>query len=119
MAKQPEYRPWLPVQVDGNEAKISALQALHAMEATPEQQRLALTFIIETVAGTYEMSHQPENPHDTSFAEGKRFVGNQLIKFVKLNLSALRKKDGRSRPDSSRDPDRSPAESQRDAGTDS
>lgn len=62
-------------------------------DATKDQQQRALKFVIESLAGTYEVSYRPgaEGARDTDFAEGRRFVGLQIVKMLKLNLSALRR----------------------------
>lgn len=70
---------------------VAAVQALARGEATPDQQRDALNFIINQAAATYGTSFQLEGDRETAFAEGRRFVGNQLVKLTKLSLNALRK----------------------------
>lgn len=77
-------------------ADASAIQALHRGEATPDQQQRALKWIIESAAGTYDMPYRPggdDGNRDTLFALGKQFVGQQVVKLLKLNLSALRRND--------------------------
>jgi hypothetical protein len=74
-------------------ADASAIQALHRGDADADQQKRALKFIIEDICKTYDMSYRPDNPNDTTFAEGKRYVGNEIIRMIKMNLSALRRKD--------------------------
>lgn len=71
-------------------ADISAIQALERGEATPEQQKRALTWIIIEAARTYDQSFRPD-PYETAFAEGRRFVGNEVVKMLKLNASAMRR----------------------------
>ncbi len=68
---------------------LYALQALEKGEATPEQQTRALMWIIEC-AGTYDLSYRPDSPDQTIFAEGKRHVGLQIIKLLKLNPGKLK-----------------------------
>ncbi len=68
------------------------MQALATGEASPEQQKRALRWIVENAAGTYDMSYRPgaENGRrDTDFAEGKRHVGNQIVKLLKVSLAAM------------------------------
>lgn len=67
------------------------IQALNRGDATPEMQRDALRFIIETVAATYDMSYRPESERDTCFAEGRRFTGLTLVKLLSLVPSSLNK----------------------------
>jgi len=86
--------PWLPA--DWEQADVSALQALLKGEATPDQQKRALDWIIVSAAGTYEQSYRPggqDGERDTCFAEGRRFVGNQIIKALKISLYALRNRE--------------------------
>lgn len=79
--------PYLPIEWEP--ADVAALQALHRGEASPDQQKRALDSII-AIAGTYDLSYRPDSDRDTAFAEGKRFVGLQIVKFLKLNLAAIK-----------------------------
>lgn len=83
----PKAEPWKPPHWD--KADAGAIQALMRGEAAPHQQQRALAYIIEMLCGTYDMSFRPAGDRDTCFAEGKRFVGNQLVKLSKLNLSKM------------------------------
>lgn len=82
---------WHPPAWDLPDAK--AIQQLAIGEATPEQQKRALKWIIESAAGTYEMSYRSEGDRDTCFSEGRRFVGLQVISKLKLNLATFKEKD--------------------------
>ena len=90
-AKTKELGPAKPANWVLHEAH--ALQALAAGTATAEQQQAALKWIIETACGTYDLSYRPGSDRDTVFAEGKRFVGLQIVKLVKLNLRLFGKKE--------------------------
>lgn len=79
--------PWFPAHWEP--ADVSALQALQRGEATPEQQKRALDYMIQ-IAGTYDLSYRPDSARDSDFAEGKRWVGLQLVKLLKINLAAIR-----------------------------
>lgn len=70
---------------------VSAVQALSRGEATPDQQRELLNWIINHAAGTYNQSFQEAGDRETVFAEGRRFVGLQLVKLLHLSTNALRK----------------------------
>ena len=70
---------------------VSAVQALERGEATPEQQKTAITWIINHAAATYGQSFQLEGDRETSFAEGRRFVGLVLVKLLKLSVNTLLK----------------------------
>jgi len=81
--------PWYPPQYEL--ADISAIKGMAAGTATPEQQQRALKWIIENACGTYELSYRPTSDRDTSFAEGRRFVGLQIVKALHLDISKLKK----------------------------
>jgi hypothetical protein len=82
--------PWKPVPF--TEADVAAIQALNAGKANEGQQRHALEWIINVVAGSYDQSYRPgsEGDRDTAFAEGRRFVGLSLVKAIKYPISLLR-----------------------------
>ena len=93
MAKRPSRTalaaraPWLPS--DYEIADAASIQALQRGDATPDQQRRALSFIITTLAGTYDSTYFSGADGDSSFAQGKRWVGLQLVKLANLALSRL------------------------------
>lgn len=70
---------------DWTEESVYAIRALYEGQATKEQQQLALRWI-EYVCGVGEfqdMTYRPgglEGDRQTAFAEGKRFVGLQILK---------------------------------------
>lgn len=70
----------------------SAIQALMRGEASPEQQTRAMRWIIEQASGAYEFQFYPSD-RETAFALGRGFVGQQIVKLSKLNLSSLRRLD--------------------------
>lgn len=82
--------PYLPFAWHENSAGTAAIRAVNDGVATPEQQRLALTTIIEEICGYYDLSYRPSD-RDTAFAEGKRFVGAQIVKLTKLNINRINK----------------------------
>ena len=84
----PDAAPWKPTPWEP--ADVAAIQALVRGDATADQQRRAIGYIINQVAGTYDLSYRPESDRDTAFAEGKRYVGLQIVKATKLNLAAIR-----------------------------
>jgi hypothetical protein len=72
-------------------ADAGAFQALQRGEATPDQQIRALKWLVYLACETYEPSYRPTGDRDTSFAEGKRWVGLQVVKLCGLPLSKLKK----------------------------
>lgn len=86
--KKPAAGPYIPPPYEP--ADVSAIQALARGDASPDLQRRALDWIINIAADTYGLSYRPDSDRDTAFAEGKRFVGLQLVKLLKLNTEAIR-----------------------------
>ena len=82
----------MPTQWD--EADAGALQALYRGDAPEHLQRRALTFIIEKLSGTHDMHYHAgdDGERNTAFALGRAFVGQQIIKLVKLHLPKLSKR---------------------------
>ena len=93
--KLPLPEPHFPAQWDPEDAH--AIQAVMYGRASEDQQRRAMTFIVNNICGTYDLSYRPPaldpDGRATAFAEGKRFVGSQLVKFAKLNIAQLRDKN--------------------------
>ena len=73
-------------------ADATALQALEAGTANDEQQKRALTWIIHNAAAAYEVAWEPDNERASSFEAGRRYVGIEIIKMLKINTNALRRK---------------------------
>jgi len=88
MSKAPAVAPppWLPPDYDP--ADISALQALVKGTASPEQQQRALNWIIYKAADTYGFTYR-QNDRDHAFADGRKFVGQQLVKLLSLNAAKM------------------------------
>jgi hypothetical protein len=80
-------KPWIPVRYD--DALTGAIKALAAGNANEDQQKRALKWIVEQAAATYDMSYRPgeDGRRDTDFHEGRRFVGNQIVKQLKLTTA--------------------------------
>jgi hypothetical protein len=85
-----ENSPFLPPKYEVADA--AAIQALLNGVADSHQQQRALKWIIEVGAGTYDLSYRPgvEGERDTAFAEGRRFVGLNIVKLTRVNVSKLR-----------------------------
>ena len=89
---------WMPAVY--GPADTEAIQALLRGDARPEQQKRALDWIIRSVALAYEVSFRSDadgGDRDTAFAEGRRFVGLQIVKHLNMPpelKAALRTKDG-------------------------
>ena len=70
-------------------ADASALQALVRGDAEPHQQQRAINWIIYNAALTYDLEYRTE-PRDHAFASGRRFVGLQVLKMLKINTPAFK-----------------------------
>lgn len=74
-------------------ADVEAFQALARGDCSPHLQQRALRWVIESAAATYDLSFRPGSERETCFAEGRRFVGLQIVKMLKLDKSKLKKGD--------------------------
>lgn len=87
MSKEPlAYSPAPYRKID-----IYALKALAKGEASEGQQRRVLDWIIQQAAGTYDVSYRSSSDRDTAFAEGRRFVGLQIVKLLNLPSATIEK----------------------------
>lgn len=84
--------PWKPAAYDIEVA--GAFRALAAGTAQPQQQKLALDWLINIAAGTYDEAYRPgeEGRRDTDYALGKQYVGRQVVKMIKLNPATLKRR---------------------------
>lgn len=89
---EPRKPAWVPPPYSHSDAL--ALKATWDGEATPEQQRQALQWII-IHAGQYgEISYRSDKDggdRETAFAEGRRFVAQQMQKLIGLDASLIAK----------------------------
>lgn len=69
---------------------VYALKAVAEGKADAAQQKRAMDWIIHKAAGTYDMSYRPGNVQDTVFAEGRRFVGLQIVKLVAIDIARVK-----------------------------
>ncbi len=72
-------------------ADVSAFQALQRGDASPHLQQRALAWLINSAAATYDLSFHHENARITDFAEGRRFVGLQIVKMLNIDINKLEK----------------------------
>ena len=83
-----KHAPFMPA--DYSEPDAFAMKALAEGVATEDQQKRALDWIINQCCKTYDLSYRPDSDRDTVFAEGKRYVGNEIIKLIKVKIGKLR-----------------------------
>ena len=79
---KPPIHPWEPPELAPVE--LLALKALSTGTANEGQQRMALATIVTKFAAVYDMSFRigPDGERATSFAEGKRFVGQRILEAI-------------------------------------
>lgn len=75
-------KSWMPVPYKAYH--VRCIQSLARGDADERMQKDALKWIIEVVAGTYDMPYYPESERDTAFACGRMYVGKTLVKMLAL-----------------------------------
>lgn len=88
--------PYEPYPWADNLAFVYAIKAAQKGEATAAQQQLIIKSIVE-MSGYHDLSYRPSGDRDTCFAEGKRFVGGQIIKLVNLSADTIEKSKQRKK----------------------
>jgi len=84
---------WLSPEYDISD--VIALKALEAGTATERQQKQALKWIVEKASRYYSLGWMPgghEGARESDFFSGRRFVGFEIVKLLKLDLSILKEK---------------------------
>ena len=85
---KPMRERWLPAEWEKFDA--ACIQALARGEADSRQQQHALKVIVEQLAGTYEHTFVPRETETTMYLEGRRSVGLQIVKLVKVDLALIK-----------------------------
>ncbi len=79
---------------DIDKQEIEALKALYAGTATEGQQRLALHTIVNKMARAHDVLYIPgDNARDSAFLSGRAFVGQQILLYLNIPVSALKAYD--------------------------
>lgn len=86
---QKSASPLLPAPYDP--ADVYAWKALQAGNASPGQQQRAVKHLVEVVARTYDTTFYagPDGARLSDFAAGRRFVGQQIVKFLNYPQAKL------------------------------
>lgn len=83
-----DHAPWKPPGAEP--ADTAALQALARGTATSDQQKRALDWIVLQACGTYDLAYRPgDTDRDTNIALGRQFVGQQIVKQLKLKIGLI------------------------------
>lgn len=83
-----DHAPWKAAKFE--DADVFAIQALAKGNATIHQQKLALDWIVKNACKINDLSYRPgaEGSRDTDFAEGKRYVGLQIVRLIEYKIGA-------------------------------
>ena len=68
-----------------------AFKCLSTGTATDEQQKFAVNFLIKIGCRTYDTDWFPEE-RISCFAAGRRFVGQQIVDMINLNIGNIKEK---------------------------
>lgn len=65
---------------------VYGLQGLADGDATPQQQKKVLEWIINQASIAHGLPYQPDSDRNTAFACGRAFVGQQIIGILKIPM---------------------------------
>ena len=71
---------------------VYAIKALPEGKATPEQQSALMRWLLYEATKFYDLSYRPggeDGKRDSDFAEGKRFVGSQILRAFNMSLEEV------------------------------
>lgn len=84
------YHDWESILDDKTTKLVSmAFKCLEKGEASGEQQKLVLSFLIKIGCRTYDTDWFPAE-RISSFAAGRRYVGQQIVRFINLQVGKLK-----------------------------
>ena len=75
-----------------NSMHASAIQAVAAGNANDGQQKMALDWILHGACGLSDWPYR-ETERETCIALGRQFAGQQIVGLIRINVSALRKRE--------------------------
>ena len=84
--------PWKPAHWEIADA--TALKQVYAGTASPEMQKRAMAYILDSLCGIQDWPFRPggeDGARDTMIALGRQYVGHGILKLVKIDLSKVRR----------------------------
>lgn len=83
--------PWKPAHWEIADA--TALRQVYAGTASPEMQKRAMAFILDTLCSIQDWPFRPgeAGERDTTLALGRQYVAHQILKLIKIDLSKVRR----------------------------
>jgi hypothetical protein len=76
-----------------NKEEIASLKALHEGNATPRQQALSLSVIVNKFARAHDMPYIPGSFDQSTFISGRAFVGQKILKYLHVPIGKLIKEE--------------------------
>ena len=76
--------PWDRTAVD--EFAAGSIKALFRGDATEHQQKKVAEFILTEICGIGDLQYYPDSVRDSDFAQGKRFVGMELVRVKNMAM---------------------------------
>lgn len=85
---KPEEQPCFKSRRPTKE-EVQAFKAQYKGEATSRQQALVLDFVINALGRSHDLLYIPESPEQTAFINGRAFVGQKVLKMIKVPIGKL------------------------------
>lgn len=79
--------------------EIQAIKALSTGEATEYQQMLALSLICNKLSRAQDNLFIPESDRESAFLSGRAFVGQQVLKYIKVPIGHFKFNDNEETQD--------------------
>jgi hypothetical protein len=87
MKQKRKYAHYHPIDLTGKKTLVIALQCVAAGTANADQQRMVMQWLISDICMVEGLSFSPDSVRESDFAEGRRFVGLQLGKILRINVA--------------------------------
>jgi len=75
---------------------VEAIKALNAGDATPHQQKLALSIIVNKFSRSQDLLFIPNSSDETAFLNGRGFVGMKILKIINVPIGKLLNKEAKT-----------------------
>lgn len=85
--------PAVDAPIAPNIAEITAIKALSLGNASEHQQHMAWGLILRGASGVQCQSFRANDALGMAFAEGRRFVGSQLLTISQIDTSTMKRDD--------------------------
>ena len=72
-----------------SKAEANAFKRLYEGTAQPHQQQMALKYLVDALCRPHDMLYLPGDPESTAFLNGRAFVGQKILKLIKVPIGKL------------------------------